>query len=66
MKRQYPHIKKMEPEIIKMREQGKTRQEIADGLGLTKTQIKNWVRRHNKEPEVSIPQRLCYTVWLFH
>jgi transposase len=57
MKRQYTHIKIMEPEIIAMREQGKTRQEIADALGLTKVQIKNWVRRYNKEPEFFIPKK---------
>ena len=57
MKRQYTHIKILESEIIKMREQGKTRQEIADTLGLTKTQIKNWVYRHTREPEVFIPKR---------
>ena len=32
-----------------MREAGKTRQEIADELGLTKEQIKNWVSRYNKK-----------------
>ena len=42
MKRQYTHLKVLEPEIIGMRKQGKTRQEIADALGLTKTQIKHW------------------------
>ncbi|MCM0758697.1 MULTISPECIES: helix-turn-helix domain-containing protein [Sporomusa] len=57
MKRQYTHIKIMEPEIIAMREQGKTRQEIADALGLTKVQIKNWVRRYNKEPEFFISKK---------
>lgn len=57
MKRQYTHIKIMEPEIIAMREQGKTRQEIADALGLTKKQIKNWVCRHNREPEIAIPKK---------
>ena len=35
--------------IIAMREAGKTRQEIADELGLTKEQIKNWVSRYNKK-----------------
>lgn len=34
--------------IIAMREAGKTRQEIANELGLTKEQIKNWVSRYNK------------------
>ncbi|SFL67381.1 helix-turn-helix domain-containing protein, partial [Pelosinus propionicus] len=57
MKREYTHIKIMEPEIIAMREQGKTRQEIADALGLTKVQIKNWVRRYNRKPEVCIPKK---------
>ena len=57
MKRAYTHIKKLEPEIIEMRERGKTRQEIADKLGLTKEQIKNWVRRYNMEPEVTIPKK---------
>lgn len=57
MKRQYTHIKILEPEIIAMREQGKTRQEIADALGLTKVQIKAWVRRYNRESEISIPKK---------
>lgn len=35
--------------IIAMREAGKTRQEIANELGLTKEQIKNWVSRYNKK-----------------
>ena len=35
--------------IIAMREAGKTRQEIANELGLTKEQIKNWVNRYNKK-----------------
>ena len=38
----------MESEIISMRESGKTRQQIADALGLEKSQIKNWVRRYNR------------------
>lgn len=37
--------------IIAMREAGKSRQEIADELGLTKSQIKNWVTRHNRKNE---------------
>ena len=35
--------------IIAMREAGKSRREIADELGLTKEQIKNWVSRYNKK-----------------
>jgi predicted transcriptional regulator len=35
--------------IIAMREAGKSRREIADELGLTKEQIKNWVNRYNRK-----------------
>lgn len=47
-KRKYSHIEVLEPQIVAMREAGMTRQEIADKLGLTKVQIKNWVNRYNK------------------
>ena len=33
----------------KMREEGRTRQEIADTLGLEKVQLKNWINRYNRE-----------------
>ncbi|MGL5512980.1 MAG: helix-turn-helix domain-containing protein, partial [Sporomusa sp.] len=42
-------IKSMEAEIQALRLAGKTRQEIADELGLTKVQIKNWMNRYNRE-----------------
>ncbi len=48
MKRTYTHIKAVEDQIIELRQIGKTRQEIADELGLTKQQIKGWIKRHNK------------------
>ncbi|MCL1866018.1 MAG: helix-turn-helix domain-containing protein [Oscillospiraceae bacterium] len=48
MPRKYTHIRIFESQIIEMREAGKTRQEIADELGLTKGQIKEWVKRYNK------------------
>jgi len=51
MKRSYTHIKHQEKMILALRESGKTRQEIADGLGLTKSQIKNWISRHNRQME---------------
>ncbi len=41
-------IKDNEQIIIQLREEGKSRQEIADVLGFTKTQIKNWVNRYNR------------------
>ena len=44
-------IKDNEQIIIQLREEGKSRQEIADALGFTKTQIKNWVNRYNRGQE---------------
>ena len=48
-KRKWTNIKELEPEIIAMREAGKTRREIAEHLGLEKEQIKNWINRYNRE-----------------
>lgn len=50
-KRSYTHIKEIEDVILSLREAGLTRQEIADELGLKKSQIKDWVRRYNKRQE---------------
>ena len=47
-KRKYTQIKAIEPEIIAMREAGKTRREIAEHFGLKKRQITWWVSRYNK------------------
>jgi transposase-like protein len=46
-KRAYTHIAQFESVIQSMRNAGKTRQEIADELGLAKEQIKRWVTRYN-------------------
>ena len=48
-KRKWTNIKAVETEIIKMRKAGRTRQEIADALGLEKVQIKNWINGYNRE-----------------
>ena len=37
-----------EARIIAMREAGKSRREIAETLGLTQEQIKDWVNRYNR------------------
>lgn len=47
-KRKYTHIKGLEDTIISLRNSGLTRQEIADKLGLTKEQIKGWIKRYNR------------------
>ena len=49
MSRKYTKIKELEPEILKMRAEGKTRREIAESLGLEKSQIKSWINRYNRE-----------------
>ena len=51
-KRKYTQINIMETQIISMRKTGMTRQEIADELGLTKKQIKDWITRHNRRKEM--------------
>ena len=56
-KRKYTHIKAMEPQIIIMRKAGMTRQEIADELGLTKEQIKDWVKRYNHRSIFPLQER---------
>ena len=50
-KRKYTHVKEYEREILQMREEGKTRREIAEHLGLEKQQIKDWIKRYNRKQE---------------
>ena len=47
-KRKWTNISMFGTEIEQMRRDGLTRQEIADNLGLTKVQIKNWINRTNR------------------
>ena len=56
-KRKYTHIKAMEQQIVTMREAGMTRQEIADELGLTKEQIKGWIKRYNHRGRKFLQER---------
>ena len=48
-KRKYIQIKAVEGLILSMRQDGMTLQEIADELGLSLKQMKNWSYRHNCE-----------------
>lgn len=48
-RRKYTHIQELEEEILSMRQKGATRQEIADRLGLSKSQIKSWINRYNRK-----------------
>jgi len=56
-KRKYTHIKSRELQIISMRKAGMTRQEIADELGLTKEQIKGWIKRYNRRGRLLLQER---------
>ena len=47
-------MKDNEQIIIRLREEGKSRQEIADILGLTKVQIKDWVNRYNRRQKKQV------------
>ena len=48
-KRKYTHIQVLEGEILAIRKEGATRQEIADRFGLSKGQIKNWINLYNRK-----------------
>ena len=48
-KRKYTHLKTVEALILSMRKDGMTLQEIADELGLSLKQMKNWSYRYNCE-----------------
>ena len=48
-RRKYTHIQALEQEILRMRQGGATRQEIANQLGLSKSQIKDWINRYNRK-----------------
>ena len=49
MAREYRHIEEYEKEILRMRKEGKSRQEIGDMLGFSKEQIKGFINRHNRK-----------------
>lgn len=47
--RKYTNMKEYGKNILEMREEGRTYQEIADELGLEKKQIENWIVRYNRK-----------------
>ena len=48
-KRKYTKMDKYASQIETMREEGQTRQEIADALGLDYEQVANWIKRNNRK-----------------
>ena len=56
MTRKWTDIQSMERIILQMRQEGRTRQEIANALNLDIKQIKNWINRFNrKQAQPSVP-----------
>ena len=49
MARNYRHIQMYGKEILEMKEKGLTHKEIAEKLGLTKEQVKEFVKREHKK-----------------
>ena len=47
-KRNYAHIKILEPEILAMKESGKTKREIAEHYGLKIEQVKELLKRYRR------------------
>ena len=64
-KRKYTHIQVLEGEILAIRKEGATRQEIADRFGLSKGQIKNWINRYNRKQQKIVYYILCFK-WGIH
>ena len=56
-KRNYTHFRELEPQIIAMREEGMSRTQIAEELGLTWKQVDNWVTRYNKRKAALVTGR---------
>ena len=46
--KKYAHLKALEPEIIKMREEGMCKREIAEHFNLTTEQVKELLKRYRR------------------
>ena len=49
MPRRYQHISNYENEILEMRKKGVTTREIAERFGLSREQIKGFIKRRNRK-----------------
>ena len=49
MSRKYTHLKQHEEEILRMKEKGCTRNQIAEEFGITSEQVHSFIKRHNKK-----------------
>lgn len=48
MPREYRHIKEYEKEILELKEKGLTHREIGEKFGLSKEQIKEFIKRYHR------------------
>ena len=48
MPRRYTHLKQYEAEILRMKDSGCSRNEIAERLDITSEQVHGFLKRHNK------------------
>ena len=51
MPREYRHIEQYEKEILELREQGLTKQEIGEKFGFSKKQYENFITRYNRKQD---------------
>ena len=49
MSRKYTHLKQYEEEILRMKANGCTRNQIAEKFGITPEQVHSFTKRHNKK-----------------
>lgn len=49
MPKKYTKLKVLEPEVFRMKEEGKTNREIAEHFGLKREQIRDLIKRHNRK-----------------
>ena len=57
MPRQYTKIIVHEEAILKMREEGKSKREIANALGLRQEQIKEFLKQYNRRQRADITEQ---------
>ena len=55
--RTYTHVNENETIILAMRQEGRTRREIADELGLSIKQVEDWITRYNKRQALLLVEK---------
>ena len=58
MPRKYTHMMQYEDEIFRLKEEGYSYREIAEKLGVTHEQVREFIHRHNKKQRQISTQKL--------